>query len=359
MRYVVFFAVVLWLLSMPAFAVELEESLGTDALERALPPAASEAMGELTVANAELERGLAGLLEFLREQFQGALAEALRPLIAIMAVALLCTAARTLLPEKDGFDFVTFAGCTAVAALSLSDVSSVFALGQKTLSELTDFSHVLLPTLTAAATAAGAPTSAAAKYAASALFSDLLLTAADGLILPMICAATAAGCANAVLGGGLDGPVRFTNWAVKTLMKALAICFTGYLSLTGILSSGADAAAVKAAKSAISTLLPVVGKTVADASDALVAGAGLIRNAIGLFGLLAALGVLALPVLRFVLRYLLYKAAAAVISAAAGGRITRLLGTLSSAYGMILGLVGTAAVILFLSVFSLIRTVSG
>lgn len=349
----------LWLLALPCRAAGLGDELGTGALERALPGSAAEALGALRVEDAALDGGIARLCNFLRGRFRGVLAETLRPVAAIAAVAILCTAARTLLPEKEGLDFVSLAGCAAVAAIALRDVKSVFALGLQTLTELSDFSHALLPTLTAAAAAAGAPTSAGAKYAAGALFSDLLLTAARGLILPLICAYTAAACANAALGGGLDGPVRFTRWSVKTLMKALALCFTGYLGLTGILSSGADAAAVKAARSVLGTLLPVVGKTIADASDALVSGAGLLRNSVGLFGLLAALGVLALPVLRLMLCNLLYKAAAAILSMSAGGRISRLIDAIGSVYGMVLGLVGTAAVILFLSVFSLIQTVSG
>ena len=89
------------------------------------------------------------------------------------------------------------------------------------------------------------------------------------------------------------------------------------------------------------------------------AGAGLLRNSIGLFGMLAALGILALPVLRLAMRCLLYKAAAAMLSTAAGGRIGKLMGAIGTAYGMVLGLVGTEAVILFLSVYSLLRTVSG
>ena len=349
----------LWLLALPCHASELGAALGTEALERSLPERAAEALGDLTAEDATLEGGLERLWKYLGGRFHAELAGVLRPVAAVTAVTLLTLTARTLLPEKEGFDCVSFAGCTAVAVVALRDIGSEFALGLRTLTELADISHALLPTLTAAATAAGAPTSAGAKYAASALFSDLLLTAANDIIMPLICAYTAASCVTAALGGGLDGPLRFTKWSAKTLMKALVLCFTGYLSLTGVLSSGADAAAVKAAKSALSTLLPVVGKTVADASDALVAGAGLLRNSIGVFGLLAALGVLALPVLRLALRYLLYRAAAALLSMAAGGRIGKLIDAIGTAYGMVLGLVGAAAVILFLSVFSLIRTVSG
>ena len=351
--------VVFCMLAAPCAAAEYGDALGTDELEQALPEAAEQALGAMTVENAELDSGLARIIDFLREQLHGVLAEVLRPLSAVTAITLLYAVLRPLQTAQGEFDPVSFGACVAVSTAALGDVSSVFALGQRTLQELADFSHALLPTLTAAACAAGAPTSAGVKYAAGALFSDFLLLAANDLVLPLICAYTAAACANAVLGGQLAGPVRFTAWSAKTLMKVLVLCFTGYLSLTGVIASGADAAAVKTAKAAISTLLPVVGKTVADASESLVAGAGMIRNSVGVFGLLAALGVLALPLLRLGLRYLLFKAAAALLSSAAGDRLGKLIDAIAGAYGMVLGLVGSGAVILFLSVFSLIQTVSG
>jgi len=352
------FLVLLCLLTLPAHAA-LEDEIGSSALIDSLPSAAEEAMGELDIESASPDTAFSHLAAYLKGKLGDVLAEALSPVTAIAAVTLLCNAAHTLLPAKKGFDCVSFAGCAAVAALALGSVDSVFALGRQTLMQLSDFSHVLLPTLTAAASAAGAVTSAGAKYAASALFSDLLLTAAERVIFPLISAYTAAACANAVLGGGLEGPVRFAHWSAKTLMKALATCFTFYLTLTGALSSGADAAAVKATKTALSTLLPVVGRTVADASDALLAGAGLLRSSIGIFGLLAAVGVLALPVLRLAAHCLIYKAAAAVLSMSAAGRISKLINAVGTAYALVLGLVGTAGVILFLSVFSLIKTVGG
>ncbi|MCD8256346.1 MAG: stage III sporulation protein AE, partial [Oscillospiraceae bacterium] len=113
------------------------------------------------------------------------------------------------------------------------------------------------------------------------------------------------------------------------------------------------------AKAALSAALPVVGKTLSDASESLVAGAALVRNAAGIFGLLALLAVVAMPVLRLLLRWLLFQAAAAVASAIAGERLGGLIAGIGNAYAMVLGLVGVGAAIFFLAVVSFLRTVSG
>ena len=271
-------------------------------------------------------------------------------------MTLLCALAESFAPSAG--ETAAFAGCLAVAVVGAQDVQSVLVLGNATLDRLSEFSRVLLPTMTTAAAASGAPGTAGAVWAASALFSDVLLSAADRLILPLICGFTAAGCAAAVLGEKrIDGAVKLLQWSARTLLRALVLAFTAYLAVTRALGAASDAAAVKTAKAALSAV-PVVGRTLSDASEALVAGAGLLRAAVGVYGLLAVLAALLLPVLRLALRCLAFRAAAAVCSGVAGERIAGLIGRLGTAYSLLLGLVSAAAAIEFLAIISLIRTVT-
>ena len=74
---------------------------------------------------------------------------------------------------------------------------------------------------------------------------------------------------------------------------------------------------------------------------------------------MAVLAAVTLPVLRLALRYFLYKATAAVAAAVAGPRLGGFIEAVGGAYGLILGLVGTAAAVQFLSIVSLLLTVTG
>ncbi|MGN1002103.1 MAG: stage III sporulation protein AE [Oscillospiraceae bacterium] len=345
-------------LSLPAHAAEsLEDSLGVDTLTDALPESAEEALDGLTAADADFDSGLSRLWDYAASKLAEAVGQALRPAVLVVAIALVCSLAGSL-KTAGGFDFVCFGGCAAVALTALRDVNSVTALGAATLTELSDFSKALLPTLTTAAAASGAVSSASAKYAAAALFLDVLLSAANGLLLPLIGAYAVCVAAGAAIGDSrLDGAAKLMKRLCKWGMTALAAAFTAYLGVSGLVASGADAAATKAAKAVLSAALPVVGKMVSDASESLVAGAGLLRNTVGVFGLLAVLAVCVTPFLQLGVRYLLFKAAAAVAESIAGSALGRLIDGIGSVYGMVLGLVGTAAVFLFISILSLIRTV--
>ena len=56
-------------------------------------------------------------------------------------------------------------------------------------------------------------------------------------------------------------------------MTGMTIAFTAYINLTGLISGSADAAAIRTAKTLISTVLPVVGGIASDASSAVLAAA--------------------------------------------------------------------------------------
>lgn len=334
--------------------------LPVGAVTEALPQDALSALHGLSPLETEPETGLARLWSFVLEHLNGVVAELLRPAGAVLAVALLCAAGAQIGAQRGGLDYVSFGGALAVAAAALSDVQSVAGMGGETVRALCEYSHTLLPALTTAAAGTGAVTSAAAKYAAAALFSDMLLTAAQDLLLPLIFAYAATETAGAALGTRqLAGASRLLKWSASTAMKGLVLAFTAYLGLSGVLSGAADAAAVKTAKAVMGAALPVVGKTISDAAEAMVAGAETVKTAMGVFGMLAVTATAALPVLRLLLRYMLYKAMAAVAGVLAGERIGALIEAIGSAYGLLLGLVGTAAAIFYLALVSLLRTVTG
>ena len=331
------------------------DALGTDKLQGALSDDAAKALGSLKVTDSlDLNSGLQRVLKTASDSVGDIIRGALRSAAVILLIAVLCSVVSS---AFDGASkYAVLAGILAISAVSVSNVGTFIGLGGRTLDQMNTFSKMLLPILTAAATASGAITSAAAKYAATALFMDVLMTIAKNVIMPLIYAFTATSIAEAALGGeGLTGASNLLKWLTRTIMSASVLLFVAYLSLTGVISGATDAATTKALKTTISTVLPVVGSIIADASETVLAGASIIRNAVGIFGLLAVLGTCILPFLRLGANYLLYKAAAGLSGAIADSRITKLVNSVSTAFGMMLGLVGATALMLFISIISVIR----
>ncbi|MCD8116710.1 MAG: hypothetical protein LUE21_06300 [Oscillospiraceae bacterium] len=221
------------------------------------------------------------------------------------------------------------------------DMTSFLGQVGTALADLSDFSKALLPCIAAAAAAAGNGAAGAARYTASALGLDILMTIGVQAILPLIYAYAAVSTADAALpGGALGGPVKLLSWLCKLLLTGLTTVFTLCLTLSGIIAGSADKLAGSLTKTAISAALPVVGSILSDAADAYLAGAALLRNGVGIFGLAAVLCVCIGPVLGLGLHYLLFKGAACIAEPFAGGRLSALIGNIGTAYGMALGLLG-------------------
>lgn len=334
------------------------DALETDKLEDALPEEAGKMMGDMKVIDSlDLSGGVQKLLKGIQGGIGEAVTSGLKSAAVILMIAILCSTVSTAF--EGGAKYAILAGILAISAVSVSNVSAFIGLGSQTLDDMSTFSKMLLPTLTGAAAASGAITSAAAKYAATTLFMDIMMTVSKNVIVPLIYAYTATSIAEAALGGdGLTGASNLLKWLAKTVMLGIVLLFVAYLSLTGVISGTTDAVTTKALKTTIQTVLPVVGSIIADASETVLAGASILRNAIGIFGFLAVAATCLFPFLHLGVNYLLYKAAAGLSGAIADGRITKLVNAVSTAFGMMLGLVGASAMMLFISIISVIKVVT-
>lgn len=330
-------------------------------IEKALPEEAREALGALDLTDPQMgEKGLESLLNGMKDKLLSGLKQATASAVKILVIVMLCAAADSALDGGAPKEAVALCGAIAVSAIAAGNVSAFIGMGVETLHQLEDFSHVLLPLMCSAAVSAGAITSAAAKYAATTLGIDVLLTIGINVILPMIGVYLASVVAGAALGqDSLEGVSDLLKWACKTALTLLMLGFTAYLGMSGLISGKADEMALKLTKSAMGTLLPVVGGVLADTAETVIAGAGLLRNTIGVLGLLAVAAVCATPFIALGCHYLAYKAVAALSQAFTDKRMSELISGIGEAFGMVLALVGAGGLMLFFSLISSMRMVGG
>lgn len=241
-------------------------------------------------------------------------------------------------------------GSIAVAALLLKESASFVSLSVQTVTELSDYGKLLLPVMTAALAAQGGVTASAALYSGTAIFDAILCGLISNLIVPMVYMYLALSVANCGVGESTLGNLRdFVKWLMTWSLKIVLYVFTGYIGITGVVSGSADAAAIKAAKLTISGMVPVVGNILSDASETILIGAGVMKNAVGVYGLLAVLAVWIGPFVKIGVQYLLFKFTSAVCGAFGSKQIVRLISDFSGALGMLLAMTGTICALLLVS----------
>ena len=318
-----------------------------------------EAEGCGVEAGAGLDEGLSNLFSDGAAQIGGLLRASLTTALKLMAVVLLCALAQGVQPQGEGLQPVTIAGALAVTALTMTDMAAMIGLGRETLGRMSAFSDLLLPVVAVLTAATGGLTGAAVRQSATVLFSQLLLTAMDRLLIPLVYAYVAVSCAHAAVGNpGLERLAGLLKGAATALLTGLLLAFVGYLTASGAIAGSVDAAAVKAAKLAISRAIPVVGGVLADASESVLAGAGALRGTVGAAGLIVVLAICLGPFLRLALQYLVYKGTGALCAAVAQPRLSKLIDAIGGAFGLVLGMTGAGALILLVSLVSAMTAVT-
>lgn len=250
-------------------------------------------------------------------------------------------------------------GGIAIAVLLLGNTGAMIDSAAETIQELSDYSKLLLPVITAAMAAQGGLTSSAALYAGTAIFDSVLCAIISAVMIPMVYIYIIISVGKCAIGEGLlDKLQGLVKWLVTWGLKTVLYVFTGYMTITGVVSGSTDQAALKATKLTISGMVPVVGGILSDASEAVLVSAGTVKNAVGVYGLIAMMAIAAGPFLRLGVQHLLLKLTSAVCGIFGSKRTVGLVEDLSTAMGLLLAMTGAVCVMLLISVVCFMKGVT-
>ena len=349
-------AAILLLLTVTARGVQLPQEL-----EQALPDEAARALEGMEFSGEHaLGKGVVGLLEQAVGQVRTILRQRLRGAAAVLLTALLCGVVGNARQNgaKGGPDVTLMAGGLSVTLLTVGSMDALAGLGVETIEQMAVFSKALLPTLAAVTAAAGAMSTSSVHQVTTVFFVDLLLQLIRELLLPAVYLYMGVLTAGAILSDGrLTGIAAAMKKTITWVLSTSLLLFTLYLSVVRVIAGTADSAAIKLTKTAISGMVPVVGGILSDAAETVLAGAGMLRGIIGVFGMLAVLAVCVHPFLQLGIQYLLYKLAAFLAAVSAPESLCKLIDGLGGTFGLLLGMTGACALLLLVSVLSSVAAV--
>ena len=314
--------------------------------------------GKALMPNAStLSEGLSMILQDVIPLIRPDLYEASKVCLAVIAAVMITSVIQSF--SKSQKEVCAIAGTASIAATLLLSANSMIRLGSDTVVEMTEYGKLLIPVMTAALAAQGAIGTSAALYTATMGIISLIGTAMSKLLLPMIYLFLALAIASGAT--GQDMLKQFRNMlkdGISWFLKTVLTIFATYMGLTGIISGTTDNTAAKITKAAISSVVPVVGGILSDASESVLVSAAMTKNAVGLYGLFAILAVFLNPFIKIGCHYLLLKATGAVCAIFGSKTMTELIGDFSTAMGLLLGITGSVCLLLLISTICFIRGVS-
>lgn len=336
------------------------DTTGMHDAEKLLPNSAREISGGIS-DNGEYDAqgALARLWNSVVDNIRLELKNSISDVLGLVAVAV-CSALTASFAKDDMIrDYISIAGVCASAAMLIGGVDGLVEQTSGALLQMSDYARAALPAVFTAAGVCGALVSASARCAAVCLAVDVLMKMAQSIVIPLVYAFLALSLSNGIF----DNPVlkacqRFTKWLATTFMTGFTIVFSGYIGLTGIVTSGVDAVAARTARTVISTALPVVGGIISDAASTVLSAAGIIKNSAGALSLVAVASLCVVPFAALSVKLLLFRAAACACDMVPNAKLSAFVNDVGTALGILLGLVGCCAIMLFISFTTAIRMVS-
>ena len=105
-------------------------------------------------------------------------------------------------------------------------------------------------------------------------------------------------------------------------------------------------------------MVPVVGGILSDASEAVLVSAGLVKNAVGIYGVLVIIALWIRPFIQIGMQYLLLKLTAGICGMFGTKAPVKLISCFSGAMGMLLAMTGAVSLLLLVSVVSMMKGVN-
>ena len=131
--------------------------------------------------------------------------------------------------------------------------------------------------------------------------------------------------------------------------------FVGIVSLEGTLSSTVDGITAKTTKAVVSSAIPVVGKLLGDTVDTVLGCGIVIKNAIGIVGVLMVIGICVVPIIKLSVLTTCYKLTSGVCETIADKKIVELLNQMGDVFKLLLGILSALSVMLIIGITLVIK----
>jgi len=337
MKHLLLAGLILFLLIAPARAEGLDDallqtldSLSLDAWERAwedaFPDGADFQEMLMQLARGEVSLDGAGVLEEILSYFLGALRKSLRRAAALLLPAIfygILQRMRSSFQSKALGSALEAACFLLIAGAMARDMGDHAALAGDAVSRMADLMQALFPLLLTLLAAVGGTAGAAFFQPAVVAASGTMTALVQSAVLPLSMGAAATAIVDQLSPRMHLG--RLSVFLKSAASWLLGVGFTVFISVTALQSLGvaaADGISIRTAKYAVDHFVPVVGGMFADTMDTLVGASLLIKNALGVTGLILLMIEAGGGMVKTLAAVMLYRACAALLEPMGDQRIS-------------------------------------
>lgn len=262
--------------------------------------------------------------------------------------------------QKPTEKLIYFATYSTMILVVMVEVGGVIKLTTDTISSVRVLMEAIFPILLTLTTLLGGVTSSAVFKPMMSTLVTVITVFVSKLIIPMFIASIAFSIVgNLTKSVKLDKLTDFFKSSATYILGGVFGIFIAFLTFQGLTGGVIDSISVKTAKFAMQSYIPILGGYLSDGFDLMMASIVLIKNSIGVIGLLMLLSIIVLPTVKIILLSLGLKLAGGIIEPISDSKFSKMLSDVSSNMTLlIISLVGVGFMFL-LTVMLVIYTCNG
>ena len=234
-----------------------------------------------------------------------------------------------------------------IVTLIMANFSDILQMVKTSIQNLVGFMNSLVPLLITLMLTTG-------NFASAGILEPIILfiitfigNFITTILLPFVLISTALAIISKVSSRiQVDKLSKFFNSTVVWTLGVVLTLFVGIISVEGSLSSTVDGITAKTTKAAVSNFIPVVGKILGDAVDTVMGCSNILKNAVGIVGVVVVIAICVGPIIKLAILMGLYYLAGAVCQPIADEKIVKLLEEMGNTFKMLLAIMCSVSVML-------------
>ncbi|WP_066500256.1 stage III sporulation protein AE [Abyssisolibacter fermentans] len=254
--------------------------------------------------------------------------------------------------NNDSISEVAYLACyIVIMSIVIKSCLTGIRIGKEAIDQMVSFMQALFPTMMILLAAMGGITS-------SAIFQPIILgtmttvsVIIKEIIIPLIYFSSIIGLIN-----NISNKVQISKLAQlmrQVSVVIIGVCFTifmGILSIQGMTAANVDGVTIRTAKFAIDSFIPIVGGYLSEAVDTVIGCSMLLKNAIGVVGLITLFIICIIPCIKIMSLIIIYKFTAALIQPIADKKLVESISEISKAFVLVLAAVISVALMFFITI---------
>ena len=243
-----------------------------------------------------------------------------------------------------------------IVTIVLTNFSSVIESIKESVNNMNNFTNMLIPIMMTLIVSTGSVTTASIIQPIIVFMITLIANFINNVAIPLVLVSTALGIiskmSDKVQVGRLSKRIKSsTIWIIGIILTA----FITLVSVDGNLSGSVDAVTAKTAKAAVSNLIPLVGKILGDAVDSVIGCSNILKNSIGVFGVIIVVAISVAPIIKLLILMGIYYLGSAICEPIADVKVVNLLEQMGDTFKVLLALICSMSVMIIIGITLVIK----